>query len=46
MKVLVTGGTGYLGRALVRAFADRGHELVIVSRHARRSGRPGAYTRP
>ncbi len=41
MKVLVTGGTGYLGRALVRAFTDRGHQLVIFSRHASRSGLPG-----
>ena len=28
MKVLVTGGTGYLGRASVRAFQARGHELI------------------
>ena len=41
MKVLVTGGTGYLGRALVRAFAARGHELVIFARSASRSGLPG-----
>jgi NAD+-dependent farnesol dehydrogenase len=41
MKILVTGGTGYLGRALVRAYAARGHELVVFSRHASRSGLPG-----
>ena len=41
MKILVTGGTGYLGRAVVRALAVRGHELVIFARTARRSGLPG-----
>ena len=32
MRVLVTGGTGYLGRAVVRAFTAAGHEPVVVSR--------------
>jgi len=41
MNVLVTGGTGYLGRAVVRALAARGHELVIFARSASRSGLPG-----
>lgn len=42
MNVLVTGGTGYLGRAIVRALAARGHDLVIFARRASRSGLPGA----
>ncbi len=42
MKVLVTGGTGYLGRAVVGALAVRGHDLVIFARSASRSGLPGA----
>ena len=42
MKVLVTGGTGYLGRAVVSARAARGHALVIFARSASRSGLPGA----
>ncbi len=41
MRVLVTGGTGYLGRAVVRALAAAGHELVIFARTASRSGLPG-----
>jgi len=41
MKVLVTGGTGYLGQAIVRALAERGHELVVMARSATRSGLPG-----
>jgi farnesol dehydrogenase len=41
MTVLVTGGTGYLGRAVVRALAARGHETVLFARTATRSGLPG-----
>jgi NAD+-dependent farnesol dehydrogenase len=41
MKVLVTGGTGYLGRAVVSALAARGHDLVIFARSASRSRLPG-----
>ena len=41
MNVLVTGGTGYLGRAVVSALASRGHQLVIFARRAKASGLPG-----
>lgn len=41
MKVLVTGGTGYLGRAVVRALAARGHSMVVFARTATHSGLPG-----
>lgn len=41
MKVLVTGGTGFLGRAVVRALAARGHQLVVFARTAAASGLPG-----
>jgi NAD+-dependent farnesol dehydrogenase len=34
MKVLVTGGTGYLGRAIVAALMRRGHDPVVFARHA------------
>ena len=37
MKVLVTGGTGYLGRAVVRALATRGHDVVMFARSATRA---------
>jgi uncharacterized protein YbjT (DUF2867 family) len=38
--VLVTGGTGTLGREVVRALADGGHRPRIASRHPRPAGRP------
>lgn len=41
MRVLVTGGSGYLGRAIVRALAARGHEPVVFARHASAAGLPG-----
>ncbi len=41
MKVLVTGGTGYLGRAVVSALAARGHDPVVFARSASTSGLPG-----
>src|SRR5688572_7683440 len=34
VRVLVTGGTGYLGGALVRALAQRGDDVVAFSRRA------------
>ena len=42
MKVLVTGGTGYLGRAVVRALAARGHAVTVFARSAEQSGLPAA----
>lgn len=32
MKVLVTGGTGFIGRALVRSLSERGDDIVVLSR--------------
>jgi uncharacterized protein (TIGR01777 family) len=33
MKVVVAGGSGFLGSALTTALTSRGHETVILSRH-------------
>jgi farnesol dehydrogenase len=40
MKVLVTGGTGYIGRAIVQSAAAHGHDVVAFSRSARASDLP------
>ncbi len=41
MRVLVTGGTGYLGGAVVRVLAERGHQPVVFARHASSARLPG-----
>lgn len=38
MRVLVTGGTGYLGSAIVRALARAGHDAVVFARTAAGAG--------
>jgi uncharacterized protein YbjT (DUF2867 family) len=44
MKVLITGGTGFVGPHVVRAIADKGHDLKLLVRDSTRSrelpGRP------
>jgi farnesol dehydrogenase len=41
MNVLVTGGTGYLGAAIVRALSSHGHTPIVFARRATGSGLPG-----
>ena len=41
MRVLVTGGTGYLGSAIVRALARAGHEPIVFARRATAAALPG-----
>jgi NAD+-dependent farnesol dehydrogenase len=41
MRVLVTGGSGYLGSAIVRALDRAGHEPVVFARHASAAKLPG-----
>jgi nucleoside-diphosphate-sugar epimerase len=41
VRVLVTGGTGYLGSAIVRALARDGHDPIVFARRASASALPG-----
>lgn len=42
MRVVVTGGTGYLGSAIVRALDRAGHAPVVFSRRATAARLPGS----
>lgn len=37
MRVLVTGGTGFIGRASIAALLEAGHEVRVLARDARRA---------
>ncbi len=39
MKVLVSGGSGFIGTALVRDLVAAGHEVLVLSRSAQRTSR-------
>lgn len=41
MRVLVTGGTGFIGSATTRRLLARGHEVVVLTRRAGGSGGVG-----
>lgn len=45
MRLLVAGGTGFIGKALRESFAERGHEVVILTRKASLENQPGLRTR-
>jgi uncharacterized protein YbjT (DUF2867 family) len=36
MRVLILGGTGYVGAAIRAAFAQKGHQVTVVARHPAR----------
>ena len=38
MKIIVAGGTGFLGRPLAETFAADGHDVVILTRRTAPSG--------
>jgi uncharacterized protein (TIGR01777 family) len=38
VKILIAGGTGFLGSALVKALRHRGHHVTVLSRHPRKPG--------
>jgi UDP-glucose 4-epimerase len=45
MKIVVTGGSGFIGSHVVDALADHGHEVLIYDLEAPRYNRPGEFIR-
>ena len=41
MRVLITGGTGLIGRQLVKELTNHGHKAVVLSRSPERRQVPG-----
>ena len=44
MKLLIAGGTGFIGGALCRALVQHGHELIVLSRQPERRASHGGIT--
>ena len=44
MKILVTGGTGFVGTHLVNSLSRRGHDVAVLARHPERAR--NRYNRP
>src|SRR6188472_3012442 len=40
MKIVVTGGTGFIGRALVNELSAHGHEMVVLTRNPHEGSTP------
>ena len=45
MKIVVAGGTGFLGVPLVQRLGSLGHELVVLTRSPRRAQEPASAVR-
>lgn len=45
MRIFITGGTGFLGKHLVRELRKGGHKLVLLSRESRQAVKGIAYLR-
>ena len=45
MRLVLAGGTGFIGRALRESLTGKGHEVVVLPRQASRENQPGVRTR-
>jgi len=44
MRILITGGTGLIGRALIDLLLPEGHEIITLSRHPQCASLPAGIT--
>src|SRR5687768_1543440 len=40
MRVIITGGTGLIGRALAKSLNDDGHEIIVLTRNPQAQSQP------
>ena len=45
MRLILTGGTGFIGNALRESLVQKGHEVVVFTRQSSRENQPGLRTR-
>ena len=45
MRLILTGGTGFIGTRLRESLTEKGHEVVILTRQASRENQPGVRAR-
>ena len=45
MKILLAGGTGFVGNALRESLIEKGHEVLILTRQSGKENHPGIRTR-
>ncbi len=45
MKIILTGGTGFIGTALRKSLVEKDHEVVVLTRQASLENEPGIRTR-
>ncbi len=45
MRLVLTGGTGFIGTRLRESLVEKGHEVVVLTRQASRENQPGLRTR-
>ena len=46
MRVVIAGGSGFIGRRLARRLADRGDHVVVLTRNPDRPADPGITWAP
>lgn len=45
MRIVLAGGTGFIGTALRESLVRKGHEVVVLTRQSARENQPGVRTR-